>query len=139
VKDSWGDLPYFQRLLTLKNTRPDFRVLQGSEHAASASMLLGADGLIPGLGNIAPRLMTDLVTAAQRGDAETCRRLHLDVVRLADVYTGTGIAGLYRACAMIGLGSGIPAEPWVRVGDTEAAAIERMLRELNLLPVAAAA
>ncbi|MBV9171900.1 MAG: dihydrodipicolinate synthase family protein, partial [Chloroflexi bacterium] len=54
IKDSWGDLPYFQRLLTLKQGRPDFRVLQGSEHAAGASMLLGADGLIPGLANVAP-------------------------------------------------------------------------------------
>jgi 4-hydroxy-tetrahydrodipicolinate synthase len=139
VKDSWGDLPYFQRLLTLKADRPDFRVLQGSEPAASASLLLGADGLIPGLGNIAPRLMTALVDAAHRADAETCRRLHLQVMRLADVYTGTGIPGLYRACGLLGLGSGVPAEPWLPVDDAEAARIERALSEQRLLPVEAGA
>ena len=30
VKDSWGDLPYFQALLTLRLKRPNFRVLQRS-------------------------------------------------------------------------------------------------------------
>jgi 4-hydroxy-tetrahydrodipicolinate synthase len=135
IKDSWGDLPYFQRLLTLKQNRPSFRVLQGNEHAASASMLLGADGLVPGLGNVAPRLMTELVRAAHTGDVASCRRLHLEVVRLADVYAGTGIAGLYRACALLGLSSGVPAEPCLPVDDADAAPIERLLREYGLLPL----
>lgn len=134
VKDSWGDLPYFQSLLTLKLTRPSFRVLQGHEHAAMASLLLGADGLIPGLGNVAPRIMVDLVRAAQARDIQTCQNLHAQIMELTGMYSKSGLAGLYAACALLGLAKNIPAEPWVPLGGADAAAIETILRQHDLLP-----
>jgi 4-hydroxy-tetrahydrodipicolinate synthase len=138
IKDSWGDMPYFQSLLTLKLTRPSFRVLQGHEHAAMASLLLGADGLIPGLGNIAPRLMVDLVRAAHAGDVQTSQRLHAQIFDLTAMYTSrAGLTGLYAACALLGLCKNIPAEPWVAPTDAETAAIETILRHHELLPLAA--
>ena len=91
IKDSWGDLPYFQSLLTLKLARPTFRVLQGHEHAAMASLLLGADGLIPGLGNVAPRVMVDLVQAARAGDvADLSARCTAEIFDLTGMYTQQG-------------------------------------------------
>jgi 4-hydroxy-tetrahydrodipicolinate synthase len=139
IKDSWGDLPYFQSLLTIKQTRPSFRVLQGHEHAAMASLLLGADGLIPGLGNVAPRLMADLVRAGHAGDVATCQRLHGQIFALTGMYTGkAGLAGLYAACARLGLAHNVVAEPWVSVGDADLPAIEATLRQHDLLSLAAA-
>jgi 4-hydroxy-tetrahydrodipicolinate synthase len=138
VKDSWGDLPYFQSLLTLKQRRPSFRVLQGHEHAAMASLLLGADGLIPGLGNVAPRVMVDLVRAGHAGDVQTCQRLHAQIVELAGMYTNkAGLPGLYAACAVLGLARNIPAEPWIAPTDEDTASIEMILRQHHLLPTAA--
>lgn len=139
VKDSWGDMPYFQSLLTLKQARPTFRVLQGHEHAAMASLLLGADGLIPGLGNVAPRVLVDLVRAARAGDVATCQRLHGEIVELTGMYTQkAGLAGLYAACALLGLARNIPAEPWVGVGEADLPAIEAILRQHDLMPLAGA-
>jgi 4-hydroxy-tetrahydrodipicolinate synthase len=139
VKDSWGDMPYFQSLLTLKQRRPTFRVLQGHEHAAMASLLLGADGLIPGLGNVAPRLLVRLVRAARAGDVATCQRLHGQILELTGMYTQkAGLAGLYAACALLGLARNVPAEPWAPVGDADLPAIEAVLRQHDLMPLAAA-
>jgi len=139
VKDSWGDMPYFQSLLTLKLKRPNFRVLQGHEHAAMASLLLGADGLIPGLGNVAPRVLVSLVQAARAGNVATCQRLHAEIFELTGIYTQkAGLAGLYAACAALGLARNVPAEPWVPVGDADLPAIEAILRKHDLLPLAAA-
>jgi len=139
VKDSWGDMPYFQSLLTLKLKRPNFRVLQGHEHAAMASLLLGADGLIPGLGNVAPRVLVSLVQAARAGNVATCQRLHAEIFELTGIYTQkAGLAGLYAACAVLGLARNVPAEPWVPVGDADLPAIEAILRKHDLLPLAAA-
>jgi 4-hydroxy-tetrahydrodipicolinate synthase len=139
VKDSWGDLPYFQSLLTIKQTRPSFRVLQGHEHAAMASLLLGADGLIPGLGNVAPRLMVSLVEAARAGDLAVCQRLHGEIFDLTLMYTQkAGLAGLYAACSLLGLARNQPAEPWAPVGPADLPAIEAILRQHALLPLAAA-
>jgi len=140
VKDSWGDLPYFQSLLTLKQRRPSFRVLQGHEHAAMASLLLGADGLIPGLGNVAPRVLVSLVRAARAGDIATCQRLHGEIFELTGMYTNkAGLAGLYAACALLGLARNVPAEPWVAVGDADLPAIEAILRQHDLMPLAVTA
>jgi len=138
VKDSWGDLSYFQSLLTLKLARPAFRVLQGVEQASMASLLLGADGLIPGLGNIAPRLMVDLVLAAHAGDVPTCQTLHGQIVDLAGVYAQKGgLAGLYAACASLGLGKCLPAEPWIAADGDDVAAIDAILEAHHLLSMAA--
>jgi dihydrodipicolinate synthase/N-acetylneuraminate lyase len=139
VKDSWGDLPYFQSLLTLKQARPSFRVLQGHEHAAMASLLLGADGLIPGLGNVAPRVMVALVQAARERDIGACQRLHAEIFELTGMYTQKlGLPGLYAACALLGLVRNVPAEPWVAVDAADMPTIEAILRKHDLLPVAAA-
>jgi dihydrodipicolinate synthase/N-acetylneuraminate lyase len=138
IKDSWGDMPYFQSLLTLKLSHPTFRVLQGHEHAAMASLLLGADGLIPGLGNIAPRLMSDLVNAAHAGDVTTSQKLHAQVVELTGMYAlKAGLPGLYAACALLGLCSNTPAEPWAAAGDDDIQVIRAILGQHQLLPMAA--
>jgi 4-hydroxy-tetrahydrodipicolinate synthase len=139
VKDSWGDLPYFQSLLTLKQARPSFRVLQGHEHAAMASLLLGADGLIPGLGNVAPRVMVALLNAARERDLATCQRLHNDIFELTGMYTQkAGLPGLYAACALLGLARNVPAEPWAPVGEADLLAIQAILRKHDLMPLASA-
>jgi 4-hydroxy-tetrahydrodipicolinate synthase len=138
VKDSWGELPYFQSLLTLKQRRPDFAVLQGHEHAAMASLLLGGDGLIPGLANVAPRLLVDLVSAARIDDRSTCQRIHDRIFDLTRIYArGAGLPGIYAAAALLGLSQNVPAEPWLPVPDAELDSIEDVLRTHELLPMAA--
>jgi dihydrodipicolinate synthase/N-acetylneuraminate lyase len=136
VKDSWGDLPYFQSLLTLKQKRADFRVLQGNEYAAMASLLLGADGLIPGLANVAPRLLVDLVSAARGGDTAECQRIHDVIFDLTRIYArGAGLAGLYAAAARLGLCQNVPAEPWLAVDENGVETIVSILRAHDVLPV----
>ena len=138
VKDSWGDLPYFQSMLTLKQRRADFAVLQGHEHAAMASLLLGGDGLIPGLANIAPRLLVDLVNATRVDDRSTCQRIHEKIFDLTRIYArGAGLAGIYAAASLLGLSQNVPAEPWLPVQDAELETIQEVLRAHDLLrPVA---
>lgn len=135
IKDSWGDLPYFQSLLTLKQRRASFRVLQGHEHAALASLLLGADGLIPGLGNVAPRMCVELVHAARAGERDAYQRLHAQIHDLTTIYAHQ-LPGIYAACALLGLAQNVPAEPWAPIEDEQLRAIEAILVRHALLPAA---
>src|SRR3954471_3953799 len=66
VKDSSGDWTEVQRMI-LERPREDFVILQGNQQMAAISLVLGADGLVPGFANVHPRLMADLYDAAQRG------------------------------------------------------------------------
>ncbi|MBN2111839.1 dihydrodipicolinate synthase family protein, partial [Candidatus Woesearchaeota archaeon] len=69
IKDSSGDMAYFDSLIALREGQGlDFQIYQGSEKLAGWSMRIGADGIVPSLGNVFPRLMADL--AENPGNAE---------------------------------------------------------------------
>jgi 4-hydroxy-tetrahydrodipicolinate synthase len=66
VKDSSGNWSEVQRMI-LERPREDFVILQGNQQMAAISLVLGADGLVPGFANVHPRLLADLYDAVQRG------------------------------------------------------------------------
>jgi 4-hydroxy-tetrahydrodipicolinate synthase len=135
IKDSAGDFVAFQAFVALKSARADFRVLQGHEHLAAASLRLGGDGLVPGLANVAPGLMVELHAAAGRGDAVACARLQASVVDLCRIYeVGHWLPALKAACAMIGIGAGHPALPLVLATEAERYAISAVLERHGLGP-----
>jgi 4-hydroxy-tetrahydrodipicolinate synthase len=112
IKDSAGDFQAFLRLVAIKRARATFRVLQGSESLAAASLLHGADGLVPGLANVAPGLFVSLRRAAAEHDAAACARLQRLIETLARLYEqGHWLAALKAACSALGLGDGRPAPP----------------------------
>jgi 4-hydroxy-tetrahydrodipicolinate synthase len=129
IKDSAGDLATFQQLLAIRQRRPTFRVLQGSERLMAACLLLGADGLVPGLANVAPGLFVALRRAAAAGDVAACVRLQEEI---ADLWTlhhqGHWLAALKAACAVIGLGTGLPAAPLAPVSAAQRQAIAAIVR-----------
>lgn len=68
VKDSSGDDGSFRRLAIAARDLPGFSVLTGHELVVDAMMLGGADGSVPGLGNVDPHGYVRLHEAAVRGD-----------------------------------------------------------------------
>jgi 4-hydroxy-tetrahydrodipicolinate synthase len=133
IKDSAGDFAVFQAFLAVKAGRPDFRVLQGHEALATASLLQGGDGLVPGLANVDPERLVALRRAAARGDFAECARLQGAVTDLASLYEhGHWLPALKAACAMLGLGSGVPAPPLEPASDAQRAAIAAVLGRQGL-------
>ena len=130
IKDSAGDFEAFQRLLAIKRWRADFRVLQGNEALLAASLLQGGDGVVPGLGNVAPSLMVALCRAAARGDAAECARLQDEVTALCEIYGGDAhwLPSLKAACAVLGLGNGAPAPPLVTLVEDGRARVSALVR-----------
>jgi 4-hydroxy-tetrahydrodipicolinate synthase len=129
IKDSAGDFRVFQQLLATKRRRADFKVLQGEESLAAASLLQGADGLVPGLANVMPALLGSLLAAAKAGAAAEATRLQEQVNDLRTLHThGHWLAALKAACAAIGIGNGVPAAPLVAVTAEQRQAIVSVLR-----------
>ena len=69
IKDSSGDWPEVQPVLF--NKEKDFVFLQGNQFMCAVSLMMGADGLVPGHANIWPRLLVDLMKAAKEKEYET--------------------------------------------------------------------
>jgi len=128
IKDSAGNFEAFQGFVALKKSRPDFRVLQGNEFLAAASLLQGGDGLVPGMGNFAPALFAGLIRAARAGDVPTCTHLQEQISDLCTLHAhGHWLPALKAACAMLGLGNGIPSRPLVTATEAERRAIAAIL------------
>jgi 4-hydroxy-tetrahydrodipicolinate synthase len=122
------------QFLAIKRTRPSFRVLQGNEALAAASLLQGGDGLVPGLGNVAPSLLVALRQAAAAGDVAACARLQSEIMDMGMLHThGHWLPALKAACAALGIGNGLPAAPFSPVTEAERQAIEVILKRYGLL------
>src|SRR5688572_9103662 len=78
VKEASGNLGQITEIL---RDRPDhFSVLSGDDEMTLAVMSAGGDGIISVVSNATPKAMAKLTTAAAKGDNETARRLHFELL-----------------------------------------------------------
>jgi 4-hydroxy-tetrahydrodipicolinate synthase len=75
VKDSSGDMDYFQQLCGRFSDDPEFAVFMGPEELIPQAVAAGADGGVCGGGNLLPRTYVDLFEASKRGDEAEIERL----------------------------------------------------------------
>ena len=143
LKDSSGDENNFRDVILAARDIPGFSVMTGSERTADAAMLMGADGIVPGLGNVDPRGYVRLYDAAKRGDWKACVAEQDRLARLygmAKVATpraslgSSGVGAFKAALQTLGVFATreMPA-PLVALTDAEAAEVAGMLREAGLV------
>jgi len=135
IKDSSGDLTYFDRVLTLARSRPDWSVLIGPEHLTGTAVLRGAQGGVNGGANFCPRLFVDVYDAACRNDETTLAALQIRVERLGRIYSvgrhaSSIIKGLKCALSLQGVCDDFMAEPFNRFAPAERAKIAEILAEI---------
>ncbi|WP_390622919.1 4-hydroxy-tetrahydrodipicolinate synthase [Ralstonia syzygii] len=78
VKEATGNIDRAAQLI--KSAPAPFKIYSGDDLTAIALMLLGGYGNISVTANVAPRAMHDLCAAAMRGDVETARRIHMQLL-----------------------------------------------------------
>ncbi len=69
VKEATGDLSRVKKIRNL--TGPDFAIYTGDDATSLEFCLLGGNGSITVTGNVAPRLVHEMIMAAMAGDKET--------------------------------------------------------------------
>ncbi|MEV5557997.1 dihydrodipicolinate synthase family protein [Nonomuraea wenchangensis] len=94
IKDSSGDLDLLRHIVSAARRRPDFGVSQGAETQLLAALRLGADGIVPGIANLAPGAAVELVEAHETG-------------REGEAEAAQGV--LTRLLALHGVRPGVPA------------------------------
>jgi 4-hydroxy-tetrahydrodipicolinate synthase len=73
VKEATGDLSRLPKIQAL--SKPGFALYTGDDATSREFCLLGGNGSITVTGNVAPRLLHDMLSAAMRGDKETALAL----------------------------------------------------------------
>jgi 4-hydroxy-tetrahydrodipicolinate synthase len=143
LKDSSGDEGGFRDVILATRDIPGFVVMTGSERTADAAMLMGAHGLVPGLGNVDPRGYVRLYDAAVRGEWKACAA---EQDRLCRLFTMVKVATPRASLGSAGVGAFKAAlqaqgifstrampRPLVSLTDEEAAVVRELVREAGLI------
>ncbi|EYT82781.1 glucose dehydrogenase [Streptomyces sp. Tu 6176] len=153
VKDSSGDEGSLRRLLVALGGRegraagpvPAFSVLTGSELTVDAALLAGADGVVPGLGNVDPAGYVRLHDAARAGDWS---RAAAEQERLAALFamvdagpedemgrSSSALGAFKAALRLLGvIDHGDTAFPQIPLSASSVAAVDARLRAAGLTP-----
>lgn len=142
VKDSQADVTEFMQMtLALREDGADFRLLLGTDVLGNVAVMLGAQGLVPSLGNVAGRTLVEAFEAAAAGEWQRSLAMNTKANALRAIYrvvSGDGpfdgvLAGLKGALNVLGVEAGPPAAPLRPCTAAEAEAIADILRDGGLL------
>ena len=137
LKDSSGDMCYFQKIRALFAEMPHASLFIGPEQLLAEAVLTGAHGGVCAGANLFPKLYVALCQAAATGDLPRAVELHGKVMEVCRLIYEAGegassvIKGLKCALASLGLCSDIIAEPFQRFGEPECSRIAEAAQSLK--------
>jgi 2-dehydro-3-deoxy-D-pentonate aldolase len=136
LKDSSGDLEYFERAVSLKKLRPDWFVMMGPEALLPTALKLGGDGGVNGGANIYPRLFVECYDAFVSGDQQRVEELQLGIHDLQRIYEIGKYASRYIkatkcSLSLLGICDDFMAEPFHRFQAPERSRVEEVLKSLE--------
>lgn len=134
IKDSAGDFMAFTHgALTVTD---GFAWIQGEDRLDAPSFMVGAPGIVTGLGNVDIRPYVRMYAAVQQGDWETVRACQREInamARLIGVVGGKVIQAIKSAAAERGRGSHYMRSPAMDLTTAHIAALRSTLAELSLV------
>lgn len=141
LKDSSGNITEFRKAaLALRANGRDFRLLLGSDHLTDVAVLIGGQGTVPSLANLAARDLVAAYQAAVAGDWPTSVYHQQRALPLTAIYDicpdghQTGIiVGLKCALNLLGIEVGPPAAPMQPLDAEQTRRVEEILQASGLL------
>jgi len=86
LKDSGGDLDYYEQAVGLKSIRPDWPILIGPETKLPDAVRLGGDGGVNGGANVLPDIFVGCYQACIAGDEPKRDELHGRIIAFQELY-----------------------------------------------------
>lgn len=146
LKDSSGDEANFRGVILERNrlNLTDFSIFTGSELIIDGALLMGADGAVPGLGNVDPDGYTRLYKLARSGDWVAAKQEQDRLYRLFSIIyagtagrtgpTATALGGFKTALMLRGvIATNVMGRPMTRYNQAEVERVRAILVEAGLL------
>lgn len=138
LKDSSGNIGYFNACRYAMRDNPDFRIFIGPEEAMGEVVLMGAAGGVAGGANLFPRTFVELYDAAVAKDVDRVRGIQERVMHVSSLIYGVGhhnssfVKGVKCALSLMGICSGNLAAPREPFNAADRALIRSRLIELGV-------
>ena len=137
IKDSSGDLAYYEELCSLKNERPNWTFFIGPGEKMIASLALGGDGGVNGGANVYPKLFVDAYRSTRDGDEARKLSLQKKIEAFGKIYevgkyASRFMKGTKCAASILGLSDDRMAEPFNRFYPEDREKVKKILDDLDL-------
>ncbi len=135
VKDSSGDLNFFQEVCQIAKERTDFGILIGPEAYLADAIRRGGNGGVSGGANLYPELFVTMYQAAKQKKAKKIVELQQKIELLGEIYKvvqhgGPVFRGLKIALHLLDICSDLPAQPFTRPTVPMRKKIDDILKQL---------
>ncbi len=117
LKDSSGNLVYFQKVVRMMEDHSGFSLLVGPEELLMQSVLSGAHGGVNGGANMFPKLYVKMYEAALSENVDEMKRLQKQIMQISStIYSvgnspGSYLQGVKSALSILGICSDVMALP----------------------------
>lgn len=143
LKDSSGNDAAFRGLLLEMSDKPDFRMFTGAELSVDAALLMGAHGVVPGLGNVDPhgyRRLYDLCRAGNWAEAKKEQeRLYklfaiVNACTILGISAGANAMGGFKTALMLQgiIQTNVVGRPQIRYDQAGVDKVQRILKQTGL-------
>ncbi len=144
LKDSSGQDGNFRGVLIDTRDIDGFVAFTGSETMVDSLLQVGADGCVPGIGNVDPAGFVRIYDAVRSGDLDGARKEQDRLFRLFDItrqaepgrtgYTASALGGFKTALQLMGvISTNVTGRPMTRLNEAEAARIREVLVDVGLM------
>lgn len=134
LKDSENNLPRMEEALRMFAQREDFAYFCGCAANSAKALALGADGIVPSVGNYMPKIYADLYQYGKEGNAEMAERLQQETIEIGKINTqgltlGESLAGLKVIMHMLNLCEEGMLEPLSTLSEEKSQEIRAKAKE----------
>jgi 2-dehydro-3-deoxy-D-pentonate aldolase len=143
IKDSENSIKRLEELLRRFGDRPEFAVFVGVGRLMARGLKLGAEGIVPSVGNLIPDVCRDLCECARRGDWAEAERHAKRMNDVSALYQNgrtlsQSLAALKGAMSCRGLCEPCVLPPLLPLPQVELEGIRKQMSSLQLLNSVAA-
>lgn len=138
MKDSENDPRRLEELIKRFGDDPEFPILIGVGAFMAQGLKLGAEGIVPSVGNLIPEVCHQICASAANGNWDETQRLGARMSAVASLYQkdrtlGQSLAALKAAAHLKGIIGPHMLPPLLPVSETELESLRAGMRELGLL------
>lgn len=135
LKDSEDNQERMEEILRLVADRDDFAYFCGCAANSAKALSLGADGIVPSVGNYLPKMYAELFDAGVKGDTATAEDLQQKTIEIGKINTagltlGQSLAGLKVIMKMVGLCDTFMLPPLTELDDDTVKRIQEQAKEV---------
>lgn len=135
LKDSENNIQRMEEALTLFSDREDFAYFCGCAANSAKALSLGADGIVPSVGNYLPKIYNDLFEAGINGNTEITNDLQAKTIEIGKINTdnltlGESLAGLKVIMKMYGLCETYMLPPLTELEEETVINIQNKVRDI---------